>query len=151
MLIVDDDEEVLEALRGHLQERMPDARILAAARPEAALEVAARERPHVVLSDLRMPGMDGLEMLRRHGRVDAKAAGVLMTAYPDVDVALAALNTAHVAYFFLKPVDPEQVLVVVADVLQGVRREVLRDQALEEATRLANELSARRPARDSGD
>jgi len=88
---------------------------------EALRELKVRGTPvALVLSDQRMPGMGGIELLG-HGRElfpDAKV--VLLTAYADTDVAIEAINRVRLDYYILKPWDPpeEQLYPVLDDLLE---------------------------------
>lgn len=102
-----------------------------AANGEQGLQQIQRLRPDVVLLDIRMPGMDGLEMARHMLNLEAAPAVVFTTAYGDH--ALEAFETQAVDYL-LKPVHPER----------------LR-QALEKARRLSGGLLEQLQAANSGD
>ena len=69
---------------------------------EAGLELIARERPDIVVTDIRMPRMDGLEMLRRLREEGCGASVILLTAYSDFTYAQSALKLGAVDYL-LKP------------------------------------------------
>jgi thioredoxin reductase (NADPH) len=126
LLAVDDDPRVLRAvardLRSHYAGRF---RVVRADSGESALEalreLKVRGTPvALVLSDQRMPGMGGIELLG-HGRElfpDAKV--VLLTAYADTDVAIEAINRVRLDYYILKPWDPpeEQLYPVLDDLLE---------------------------------
>lgn len=78
-----------------------------------ALESFRRRGSDLVLSDVKMPGMDGVELLGRIRAVDPDIPVILMTAYADLDMAINAVKLG--AYdFILKPFDPECLLVAVA-------------------------------------
>ena len=101
VLVVDDEplaRERLERLLGKLQ---PQAACLFAASGEQALEVVSRENPDLVLLDIRMPGIDGIEVAARLDDLENPPAIIFCTAYGDH--ALEALQHQVVAYL-LKPV-----------------------------------------------
>lgn len=75
---------------------------------QEALEKLARHRPFaVVVSDLRMPGMDGIEFLTEVRRRAPDTVRVMLTGYADVDAAVAAVNEGSIFRFLTKPVEPE--------------------------------------------
>ena len=129
IVAVDDDPEVLSAVARDLRSRYArEYRIIKATSGQEALEVLAelalRARPvALVLSDQRMPGMSGIEMLTqaRHHSPDAKF--VLLTAYADTDAAIAAINDVGLDYYLQKPWDPpeERLFPVVDDLLDDWR------------------------------
>ena len=117
LLVVDDDATVLVSLAEALAEEGFD--VATAGDGAAALEVLARERPDVVLSDVRMPELDGIALLRL---VRERAPGtdvVLMTAFDDMPTVVTAMREGA-AEFLVKPLE--------LDGLLGVLRRVLDDR-----------------------
>jgi thioredoxin reductase (NADPH) len=126
---VDDDPEVLNAVvRDLRREYGRDYRILAANSGQSALELVERlsERGDalaLVLSDQRMPGMDGVTFLSEAAKRFPKAKRVLLTAYADTEAAIGAINQSRVHYYLLKPWDPpeERLFPVLTDLLDDWR------------------------------
>ena len=123
---VDDDARVLRAVAADLRSRYsPGYRIVRADSGDSALE-ALRELKlagvpvALVLSDQRMPGMGGVELLAEARRLYPDVKAVLLTAYADTDVAIAAINTVRLDYYVLKPWDPpeEHLYPVLDDLLE---------------------------------
>ncbi len=105
VLIVDDEALARDRLRS-LLETLPDCEVVGeAAGGREALELAQRLQPDVVLLDIRMPGMDGLEAARHLGTLERPPAIVFATAYGDY--ALEAFDAQAVDYV-LKPVRRER-------------------------------------------
>ena len=105
VLVVDDEPLARERL-SHLVEDMPDVELAGiAASGEEALLLAGRLKPEVVLLDIRMPGMDGLEAAHHLARMPEPPAVIFTTAYEQH--ALAAFD-AQAAGYLLKPVRPER-------------------------------------------
>ncbi len=105
ILIVDDEAPARLRLRGML-ERLPDCTVAGeAANGQEAIRLAERTAPDLVLLDIRMPGMDGLEAATHLARLDPPPAIVFTTAYDDY--ALAAFRS-HAVDYLLKPVRREQ-------------------------------------------
>ena len=89
-----------------------------------ALDMVARSRPSIVLSDMVMPNMGGLELLRALRQDDADVTMVLLTAQGSVETAVEAIK--HGAYDYLtKPVDPQRLRIVLDQV--SARNETLRE------------------------
>ena len=88
---------------------------------EALEELAQREEPvALVLSDHRMPEMNGVDLLARIHRLLPDSKRVLLTAYADTEAAIAAINESQLDYYLLKPWDPpEERLYPVLDDLLG--------------------------------
>jgi response regulator RpfG family c-di-GMP phosphodiesterase len=107
ILFVDDDQEILAAYTRALRKRYT---VEVAAGPEVGLErVAALPDVAVVVSDLRMPGMNGVEFLGRVREIRPDAVRVILTGFADIDVAIAAVNKSKVFSILTKPC-PEDAL-----------------------------------------
>ena len=120
VLVVDDRPNMRRLLAKVLGAEL---HVLSAGGGREALEVLAREPVDVVLSDLRMPDLDGVEVLREGKKLRPRAEFVLMTAYASVDSAVEAMRLG--AYDYLtKPFEPSDVRAVVGRALAraGVRR-----------------------------
>jgi len=98
----------------------------------AALEVLAAEDVAVIITDYRMPGMTGVELLRESQKHRPDALRIVLTAYTDVDSLMDAINTGRIYHFIPKPWDPQQLLVVVRRAAErwalGQENERLRDE-----------------------
>jgi class 3 adenylate cyclase len=133
VLIVDDEARVLDSLEALLA---MDYRVLRADRPEAALEILAREAVALVISDQRMPGMSGTELLSRCREVAPETVRVLLTAFTDADALMQSINAANIYHFILKPWDP-------TELTHTVRRGVERHRLAAERERLLRDLAAK--------
>ena len=108
ILFVDDDESILSAFMRQLRRRY---HIHVANSAEEALEKLHSTGPYaVVVSDLRMPGMDGIEFLSRVRRRSPETVRVMLTGYADLEVSMAAVNNGHVFRFLTKPVATEELI-----------------------------------------
>jgi DNA-binding NtrC family response regulator len=117
VLAVDDEEDILHTLAQYLEEALPGVRVETAGSGAAGLARLERGAVDLVISDYRMPGMDGLAFLRH---VRERAPGlprILMTAYPDAELAVQAINLAHIDRFLVKPVEPDQLAAAVEELL----------------------------------
>jgi diguanylate cyclase (GGDEF)-like protein len=101
VLCVDDEAMNLELLERSLRRRYE---VLSAPSPERALEMLRDEREiAVIVSDYRMPGMNGAELLAEAMRVHPEARRVIITGYADSDNLIAAVNSGHIHYLIKKP------------------------------------------------
>jgi thioredoxin reductase (NADPH) len=114
ILAVDDDASVLEAVVQDLRRKYgQNYRILRAGSGQAALDTCAQlkergEAVALIVSDQRMPGMAGVELLERVQVMYPQARRVLLTAYADTEAAIRAINTARIHYYLTKPWDPPE-------------------------------------------
>ncbi|WIM98835.1 response regulator [Actinoplanes oblitus] len=105
VLVVDDEETVLETLALQLGR---ENRVLTATDGEQALQVLAEHGPAAaVVSDMRMPGMNGIELLRRVQMEYPDTTRVLHTGYGDMATAVAAINSGGVYRYLPKPAETD--------------------------------------------
>jgi response regulator RpfG family c-di-GMP phosphodiesterase len=139
VLIVDDDPQVREVL--HQIFLSADYQCLLAGDGQEAVGVFAATRPPLTITDLRMPVMDGIGLLRGVRQLDGDAAVVVLTGAPDVKTAIESLKLG--AYdFIVKPVNVDELLIAAERAIE--RRQLLierrqyqqlLEQRVEEATR----------------
>ncbi|HEY7252181.1 MAG TPA: sigma-54 dependent transcriptional regulator, partial [Methylomirabilota bacterium] len=104
-------------------------RVLRAGHGEEALaRLAAEPEVAVIVTDHRMPGMTGVELLRRSQELTPDAIRIVLTAYTDVDNLMEAINTGRIYHFVPKPWDPNELLLVVRRAAErwGLARENVR-------------------------
>jgi DNA-binding NtrC family response regulator len=106
VLLVDDDLPVLQALRRELRSALgPGVAIDACSDPLLALARTRQVAYDVIVSDLRMPGLDGLGLLTLMNAVQPQAVRLLLTGSADFATAQAAINDAGVFRYLCKPWD----------------------------------------------
>jgi two-component system response regulator HupR/HoxA len=130
VLIVDDEPRVLDALEAVLA---AEFRVLRAEGGEQALRLLPGADVAVIVTDYRMPGMTGVELLHRSQDVAPEAVRIVLTAYTDVDSLMDAINTGRIYHFVAKPWDPNELLVI-------VRRAAERYTLTRDNARLRDEL-----------
>ena len=126
ILAIDDDVSVLEAVVQDLRRQYGNTyRVMRAAGGQAALDTLAqlksRDEPvALIVSDQRMPGITGVQLLERARDIYPDARRVLLTAYADTEAAIRAINTARIHYYLNKPWDPpeEKLYPVLNDLLE---------------------------------
>jgi two-component system, NtrC family, response regulator GlrR len=106
VLLVDDDADVLEGMRMSLEALLPEVQVLSATSGPSALDAIQRERPDVLVTDYRMPGMDGLELTRRTLASWPTLPIIMVSAFGH-EVEEAA-RQANVRAFIPKPFDPQE-------------------------------------------
>jgi DNA-binding NtrC family response regulator len=104
ILVIDDEKPTLMMFRLILSEQGYE--VFTAENGAEGLEVFGRERPPVVLTDIKMPGMNGVEVLKRIKAIDPSTQVIVITGHGDMDLAIQALNL-DAADFINKPVQRE--------------------------------------------
>ncbi len=110
ILVVDDEKIQREMLQGFLVKQGFQA--TASADGRKALDEFRKEAVPLILTDYRMPEMDGIQLLREIRRIDAEAVVVLMTAYGTIETAVAAMKEGAYDYI-TKPIDLDELLLMV--------------------------------------
>jgi DNA-binding NtrC family response regulator len=123
ILIVDDEEGMLEVCADTLQ-RVPDTEIVLESQSRRAAERIATESLDLLIADIRMPGLGGVELLRLAREHDPNLAVLMLTAYPTVETAVETMRLGAVDYI-VKPFQPEDLLSLVRRLLESKR---LRDE-----------------------
>ena len=112
ILFVDDDPEILATLRRILRRGFA---VDTALGPVRGLEAVAERGPYaVVVSDLRMPGLGGLEFFDRLRRTCPDTVRIMLTGYADMRAAVDAVNTGHVFRFLAKPCAEDELVEAVS-------------------------------------
>jgi DNA-binding response OmpR family regulator len=102
VLIVDDEPDLVEALRLHV--KLAGYQAFTAYSGEEAIREVKAQRPHVILLDVRMPDMDGLQVLSRVRQIDREVRVIIVTAVRDEQLGREAL-VRGAADFITKPID----------------------------------------------
>src|SRR5258708_20543161 len=101
VLLVDDEQNILEGYKRSLSREF---QIETATGGEEALALVAEKGPYaVVISDMRMPGMDGLQLLSNLKSTSPDTIRVMLTANADMDTAINAINEGNIFRFLNKP------------------------------------------------
>jgi len=113
VLCVDDEIRVLEALERQLRERY---RVLTAPGAAAGVELLSRDPSiSIVLSDMRMPEMDGAQFLSKAQALRPGAVRILLTGHADTEAAIRAINEGQIFRFITKPCTPDRLKRVLED------------------------------------
>lgn len=108
VLIIDDERPILEMLQLSLS--IEGYEVLTAESGEKALEIFKEQRPRLVLTDIKMPGIDGIEVLKRIKAMDDEVEVIVVTGHGDMDTAIAALQHGA-SDFITKPLRDEVLMV----------------------------------------
>ncbi len=139
VLIVDDEVGPRESLRILLKQQYD---VVAVDSVAAALEAIKRRRPDLIISDIRMPGVNGIEGLRRIREIDADVAVIMLTGYADLTTARAAMQLDATDYVS-KPFDVDEMLRMVERGIATTDRRRARSSATTQLQRLNEELQRR--------
>ena len=113
ILCVDDEESILRGFQLNLRK---DFELHLASNGKEGLEVFEKEKGFaLVLSDMRMPEMDGATMLSKIKEIDSEVVTVLLTGHTDFESAIAAVNEGNVFRMLSKPCPPETLIKVLKD------------------------------------
>jgi len=108
VLCVDDESSILSALRRVFLDEPWD--VLYASSGEEGLALIRKHEVDLVLSDYRMPGMDGVEFLKRAKEVQPDTVRIVLSGYADINVIVNALNEGQVYRFISKPWNDDELL-----------------------------------------
>ena len=132
ILIVDDEVDLLSGLQRSIAMEM-NCRVLLAESGTEALACLRNDSVDLVLADIRMPGMDGMELLKAVGELDATITVLIMTAYGTIERAVAAIKQG--AYDFIKkPLDEGRLMHL-------LRKGLERNRLVRENARLMKSLA----------
>lgn len=134
ILVIDDEKGICDFFQKILTKE--GYKVLTALSGEEGLTIVKREKPDIVLLDLKMPGMDGIEVLRSVKKIDKNIVVVMLTAYGTMETARVAMQLGDFDYL-TKPFELEYVKAVLKDglrsTLTGAVDQIKRSKAVREA------------------
>lgn len=133
VLCVDDEQQVLEGLALHLRRHYEV--LLAPGGVEALAVLDARPDVAAIVSDMRMPGMNGATFLSHARDRHPDATRILLTGHAEADAAISAVNEGQIFRFLTKPCPPPTVLATLADAVEQNRLVRAERELLEETLR----------------
>lgn len=118
ILVVDDEPLIQDSFRFAFPQ--PDYEVITAGTAAAAMEVFHANPPDVVLSDIRLPDLSGLELFHRFHKADARVPVILMTGHGTAGTAIDAMRAGAFEYI-LKPLDPDSLIPLVESAAETSR------------------------------
>lgn len=110
ILVVDDEPDIVESLKDVLEAHLPGVHVKGAATGKEGLAELRKGGIDLIVADYRMPGMDGLEFLTKCRKEAPLVPRILITAFPELDAAVRAINEAAIQNFLTKPIMPETLM-----------------------------------------
>ena len=123
ILVIDDEKFIIKSLKQHLEKE--GFEVLTAESGEAGIDVFKTDSPDIVLLDLNMPGIGGIETLKAMKKLNSDVIVVIITAYGDIEVAVSTIKSG--AYDFVeKPFELSRISVLISKAMETVqlKREV---------------------------
>jgi DNA-binding NtrC family response regulator len=133
VLLVDDEAEFLETLIKRIKKRNVD--ITGANSGEEALKALAREQVDVVVLDVRMPGMDGIETLKALKKAYPLTEVIMLTGHASVEAAVKGMELGAFDYL-MKPMQIDDLLYKIQD---AYKKKTLQEQKIENMKRMLTE------------
>lgn len=141
VLVIDDDEYILELLGEFLTDS--GYVVSTADSGEAALEQIKSASPDVALVDYKMPGMDGLETIRRIGEISSDTVTIIMTGFPTLDSSIMAIKFGASDYI-LKPFKLKEVSLSLQKAVKEQKMKSEMSQLRKRVSELENGISEKK-------
>jgi signal transduction histidine kinase len=138
ILVVDDEPDLVQSLQGLLR---LEYHVLGATSGREALELLRKHEVHVILSDQRMPGMTGVELLQQARAEYPDAVRLLFTGYADIRAVIDAINQGSVYRYLTKPWDPGELETILRQAAEQYELRVERRRLLAELQAKNRELA----------
>lgn len=122
ILVVDDEEDICRSLETFLEGSMQETRVRSVQSGSEALTFLEAYEVDLIITDYRMPDLDGLAFLQKVRELRPDTPRIMMTAYPDLNLAMQAINEEKVDAFLTKPLEPLELVQTVRQTLREHRR-----------------------------
>lgn len=129
ILVIDDEKEVCDIFKKALNHEGYE--VFTAVDGLSGLEIMKDKKPDIILLDLRMPKMDGIEVLQRIKKIDKNTVVIIITGYGSMDSARIALKLGAFDYI-TKPIDLDYVMAVIKDGLKMTLQAIADEMKVKE-------------------
>lgn len=119
-LVVDDEKGISEQLKEFLQDRKYTA--FSAIDAAKALEIMKKEKPNIVILDIRLEGSSGMDLLREIKKINPKARVIMLTGYPD-DKTRSMSKELGASAYLTKPYNFEEIIKVARNLIGEIMTE----------------------------
>jgi two-component system, sensor histidine kinase and response regulator len=121
ILVVDDEPANLRMLERLLRK---DYCVMSATSGEEALTILTQKNVDLIITDQRMPGMSGTDLLRESMQTNPDATRIILTGFTDLDALIEAINTSRVYKYVSKPWDPINLKSIIDQALYDHQKQV---------------------------
>lgn len=143
ILVVDDEPANLRMLERLLRKEYT---VLAATSGVVALELLKAHEVSLIITDQRMPEMNGTELLRQSMSINPEAAKIILTGHSDIEALIDAINSSRLHKYVSKPWDPVQLKEVVQNAVREYRQRVEQRELLHVITTYVKSNVSQAPA-----
>lgn len=148
ILVVDDELLLRDVLYDYLSRH--EFEVYLASNGAKALEIAKETKIHLALVDIRMSGMDGLEVTVELKKIDPSIIIIIMTGYPSLNTAVSAIKSGASEYI-VKPFRLDEMLRIVQKNLESLNTEQENQQLKQRIRELEEKLDVKGPGADGSD
>ena len=138
VLLIDDEESIRKLVGLYLSSKGYE--VITAADGQEGIDLFRRETPSIVLTDIKMPGMDGIEVLRKIKEISPEAEVIVITGHGDMDMAIQALQL-DACGFITKPVENDSLSIALKRAEERLNtKRLLKEYHADRMLKLVREL-----------
>ncbi len=128
ILLAEDESELREMLQEYLQ--LFFSRVYSAASGDEAYDIYKQKKPNIILTDISMPNLDGLEMIGKIRESDKETRIIVMSAHSEQEKLLLAIKL-HLESYLIKPIKTDKLKTILLDIVTQIRAAVRRTYVTE--------------------
>ena len=138
ILLVDDEPDVLFSLKGLLRHEFE---LHTAESGEEAIEILKQHAVHVIMTDQRMPGMSGVELMAHAKASCPDAIRIIFTGFADIKAVVEAINSGGLYRYITKPWDPDELIEILHRAARRYEEDAARAQLGREVIAFADDVA----------